>query len=147
MKQRGIKIGEVLVLEGLLTKAQLDSALEIQRATKEFFGDILVKRKWVSESQLSTALSRQFDIPFSLLKFDEIDWEVAKQYESLLTEKNCFPCAQDSESVTVAIFNPLDDWTMSEIESQSGGRIVKLVVSTKTQITEAIKEHKKRSIM
>lgn len=147
MKQRGIKIGEVLVLEGVLKKEQLDAALQIQKTTGDFLGDILVKRKWASEDQISAALSKQFDIPFCALNFDKIDWEVVKEHELLLVEKNCFPFSQDGDSITVMIFNPLDALTISQIESQVGGRAVNLVLSTKTQIGEAIKEFKRRSLM
>ncbi len=146
MKQRGIKIGEVLVLEGVLKKEQLDAVLEIQKATGEFLGDILVKRKWASEGQIAAALSQQFDIPFCPLAFDEIDWDVARQYELMITDSNCFPISQDSDSITVVIFNPLDALTISHIESRAGGLIFKLVMSTKTQIAEAIKEFKRRSL-
>ncbi len=145
MKQRGIRIGEVLVLEGLITSEQLTLALKIQKETGDFLGDVLVKRKWISENQLSTALSQQFDIPFCSLDFDQIDWSVPQHYASLIAEKNCFPMAHDSASVTVAISNPLDAWTMSQIEIQSRGREVKLILATKTRIGEVIAELRKRS--
>lgn len=146
MKQRSIRIGEVLVLEGLITADQLVLALKIQKETGDFLGDVLVKRKWISENQLSTALSQQFDIPFCSLDFDQIDWSVPQHYPSLIAEQNCFPIAHDSSSVTVAISNPLDAWTMSQVELQSRGRDVKLVLATKTQIRAVIDELRKRSL-
>lgn len=146
MRQRGIRLGEVLVLEGYLTKQQLDYALEIQKDSGLFLGDILVKNKMILELQLATSLSKQFDIPFIALNFEEIDWEVPQHYTALIADQNCFPCAQDSASITVTIYNPLDAWTISQIESFSKGRSVKLVLSTKTKIHDAIRELRRRAL-
>ncbi len=145
MKQRSIKIGEVLFLEGLLTKQQLAIALDIQKKTGEFLGDILVKNKMISESELAISLSKQFEIPFTPLNFDEIDWEVPRHFVTLLADQNCFPYAQDSASITTTIHNPLDAWMISQIESSANGRSVKFTLSTKTKIQEAINELRKRA--
>lgn len=146
MSQDSLRLGEILIEQGLLTRAQVDLALEDQKLSKDFFGNILVKRKFVSETQLATALSRQFNLPFVSLSFNEIDWDLRRHYEALFLEQNCFPCSQDSSSITVAIYNPLDAWTISQIEFQAKGRSVNFVIATKTKISEAINEFRKRSL-
>ena len=146
MTLRSSKLGEILVEEGLLTEGQLDLALTIQKTSKSFLGDIILKKEWVSEGQLAMALSRQFDLPFVELDFNEIDWNIPQHYTALVIDQHCFPCAQNSASLTVAIFNPLDAWTMSRIEKQAKGRHVKLVVATQTKIYAAISEFRKRAL-
>lgn len=146
MKQRGIRIGELLVLEGFLTKAQLDVALGIQKETGEFLGQTLIKNKMVTEVQIATVLSRQFEMPYCELNFDEIDWAVAAHFSGLMNGQLCFPFEQDSDSVMVAIANPLDALAVSQIEAGVRGRTVQLALSTETAIKKAIHEFRRRSL-
>ena len=49
MTLRSSKLGEILVEEGLLTEGQLDLALTIQKTSKSFLGDIILKKEWVEK--------------------------------------------------------------------------------------------------
>lgn len=147
MSRKGKKVGEILVEDGILTAGQIELALEIQKATGQFLGNILVQKGWVTERQLLNALSEQFDIPF--IEFDTklVDWTVPSQYSSsLMNERCCFPFKQDRVTVTAAISDPLDAWAISEIETQSRGRQVQLVLATKRDITQVLEEFRKRSL-
>lgn len=141
-----MKLGEILVMDGLLSNDQLNLALEIQKKTGEFFGNILTKKNWVTESQLLRALGKQFDIPYASLDFDEIDWTAPAHYVSSLMGEHCFPFREDKGSVGVAISNPLDVWTISLIESHAKGRQVRLFLSPQSKIDMAINEFRRRSL-
>src|SRR3989338_6569099 len=60
-----LKIGDVLVEQGVVSRDQLERALDIQKQTSEQLGDILVKNGFATEEQLSKALSRQFGLPYA----------------------------------------------------------------------------------
>jgi hypothetical protein len=53
-------MGELLVQQGRLTNAQLDSALEEQRESRQPLGEILVARELISRVDLAQALSTQW---------------------------------------------------------------------------------------
>jgi general secretion pathway protein E len=57
-----MRLGEILIRQGLVTAAQVDEALEQQRATqpRRRIGEILIDRGWVSELQVLKALGEQF---------------------------------------------------------------------------------------
>ncbi len=143
----GKRLGEILIGKGIITPDQLEEALKVQRSTGEFLGKLLVRRGWLTEDQLLTALSEQFGIPRVRLEDEEIDWTLSQGYSpTLLLERTCFPIREDPTSVTVAIANPLDAWTLSAIEGEARGRKVRLVLAAPWEIAAAIHEVHQRAL-
>ena len=60
-----LKIGDVLIEQGLIKQEHLDRALAIQQQTGSALGEILVKNGFLSEEDLTKALSRQFGYPYA----------------------------------------------------------------------------------
>ncbi len=63
-----IRLGEILVQQGLLTPDQLSLALQEQQRSGRKLGRVFVENGYVTEAQISEALARQFQIPFIDLK-------------------------------------------------------------------------------
>jgi hypothetical protein len=64
--QRGRgRLGEILVVDGLITRSQLDAALEVQRREGRLLGQVLHEMGLVAHSDLLTALAKQQGIPSS----------------------------------------------------------------------------------
>lgn len=63
-----IRLGDLLIQQGLLTEQQLKLALEQQKATGRKLGRIFVDSGYVTEEGISEALARQLRIPFVDLK-------------------------------------------------------------------------------
>ncbi len=63
-----IRLGDLLIQQGLLTDEQLKLALEQQKATGRKLGRIFVESGYVTEEGISQALARQLRIPFIDLK-------------------------------------------------------------------------------
>lgn len=59
-----IRLGDLLIEQGLLTQEQLTAALEQQRATGRKLGRIFVDSGYVTEEGISRALARQLRAPF-----------------------------------------------------------------------------------
>src|SRR3989338_2389829 len=110
-------LGEILIKKGLLTPERLALALGEQVTTKELLGTILVKKGWVKEKDLLTALSERFNMPLVDLKNRQIDWSIIKGFSStLIFDYRCIPFKRDERSVTMAIANPFDAWTIKRAE-------------------------------
>src|SRR3989338_3396294 len=62
-KKKSYMLGEELIHKGLATLEQVDQALEIQKETKEFIGQILVRFGFISEDKLVEILADQFELP------------------------------------------------------------------------------------
>lgn len=56
------KLGELLLENGLITREQLNNALERQTQTNDKLGRILTKMGFISEDQLLTFLAKQYDV-------------------------------------------------------------------------------------
>ncbi len=141
------RLGELLVAKGLLSPFQLEEALQSQRSTGELLGAILLRKAWISEEQLLSALSEQSGIPRVRLESQEVDWTVAGQFSlSLLGEHTCFPFRQEEESFIVAICDPLDAWTVSALEKEARGRRVELVLASSSEIAAAIQQFRQRTV-
>lgn len=139
------RLGELLVEKGMISPQQLEVALERQRSTREFLGVILVSKGWVSEEDLLRVLAEQFDMPFTRLAEQEVDWSFAMRFSKpIVLEHHCFPLRMDGREVTVAVGNPLDVWAISELERQAGFRKVRLVLMSTQDILKAIGELRQR---
>jgi len=64
-----VRLGELLVKQGLLSEAQLKTALDEQKSTGRKLGRVVVDTGMVTEDQISEALAKQLAIPFINLKY------------------------------------------------------------------------------
>ncbi|MDB6096697.1 MAG: mshE [Francisellaceae bacterium] len=89
-----IRLGDVLVSAGLITEAQLQTALKTQNETGGKLGDVLIQLKLVDETALLNAISNQLKIPFIDLKHyyfnpqivQKISERLARRYRVLLID-------------------------------------------------------------
>ncbi len=134
-----IKLGEILLKQGLITEAQLIAALQEQKQTREFLGQILVKRGFLTEDELAKAIAQQFGMPFVKLEGQYVDWTLSERFDSsLITKYMCVPLRVEGRIMIVAIVNPLDAWLRSRIEQISGADNVRFVVMGSGDMTEAV---------
>ncbi len=144
MKRSEKHLGKILVDKGLVTPEHLEDALNEQKRTKEFLGAILLKRKYVEEKDLLTALSEKFDIPLVSIKDKYIDWDfVGKFSPSLVIDHKCFPFEKRDIFVTIAITNPMDAWALKKAEDEAGGLQVKFVLVSSKEMEQAIERYRR----
>ncbi|MDH5633382.1 MAG: GspE/PulE family protein [Gammaproteobacteria bacterium] len=67
-RPKKIRIGDMLISEGVITSEQLDMALSDQKRTGKKLGAVLVENGYVDESRLLNLLAQQLNIPFVDLK-------------------------------------------------------------------------------
>ena len=64
-----LRLGDILVKEGLLKDEQLKEALNLQKTTGKRLGEALIMLKMVTEEQMAEVLGRQIGIPYR--RFDK----------------------------------------------------------------------------
>lgn len=138
----GKKIGELLVESGLITEAQLQEALEeSKKNTGTRIGNILVKKGYAKEIDISQTLSFQLNIPFVDLSAVVIDPEAIKLVSEKLARKYLLvPLYFEGKSLVVAMSDPLNLNAIDDV-SFSAGLPVKPCVATPTDIAETIRLH------
>jgi type IV pilus assembly protein PilB len=101
------RIGDLLVREGLITREQLDKALQEQRQNGTRVGYNLVKLGFIAETELTKMLARQFKMPAVDLSRFEVDPRIAKLIPADLAIKNLvLPLKRDGRTLTVAMADP-----------------------------------------
>jgi type IV pilus assembly protein PilB len=101
------RIGDLLVREGLITKDQLDKALQEQRQNGTRVGYNLVKLGFIQEIELTKHLARQYKMPAVDLSKFEVDPKIVKLIPADLAVKNLvLPLKRDGRTLTVAMADP-----------------------------------------
>ena len=72
-QRRKLRIGDLLVSEGLLTFEQLDTALDEQKRSGSKLGETVVRLGFVTQDQINQLLCEQLDIEFVNLRKVEIN--------------------------------------------------------------------------
>ncbi len=132
------KLGELLMDAGLITLAQLDQALELQKDKGGLIGEILVQLKFTTEEDIAKTLTAQYGFAYLPLSNYEIDAELAKLVPERVANQYCLiPIDRMSNNLTIAMSNPLNSQAVEDIETISGCS-VQIFVSTTTDIRQAI---------
>lgn len=136
------KIGELLVESGLISEAQLQEALEESKKNPGTrIGNILVKKGYAKEIDISQTLSFQLNIPFMDLSTVAIDPEAIKLVSEKLARKYLLvPLYFEGRALVIAMSDPLNLNAIDDV-SFSVGLQVKPCVATPTDIAEAIRLH------
>ena len=133
------KLGEILVNENIISKADLESALSEQRAKGDKLGNILISNGKITEDQLVNAFSLQLGYKSitedELLKAPE---EVVKLIPEDFSRQNSVIILKTSDtSIYVAMEDPEDVSTIDSIKKLTN-LTPEVVVAGKTAITNAI---------
>lgn len=132
------KIGEILIEDGLLSKARLEEALALQKEKGGLIGKILVEKRFVDEDSLIGALGKQFKIPYLPLKSYAINPDMAGMLSADFCHENmmvAFDC--DHKKVYIAVADPLNDAAVEKIRTLTG-RIPQVFLARISEILNAI---------
>jgi len=103
------RIGEQLVIDGLISREQLGKALEDARTNGTRVGLSLIKLGFVGEQDLVRALARQFRVPAVDLERVKLDPKLLKIVPPEIAMKHqVLPLRRVGRVLTVAMANPTD---------------------------------------
>lgn len=128
------RLGDILIDKGIISKEDLDKALELQKGSKKPLGKILVENNFCSELNLLDALSQQLGIQIIDLQDFEIEEDVLGLIPlELCTRYNIVPIDNFGNSVTIATTDP-QNFEMTEAVKFASGLDVEIVLSTTESI-------------
>jgi len=118
-------LAEVLIEDGLITKADLGEALSQRRSPDETLGDLLVRTGKIGERDRVKALSRLYRVPFVDVVRRAIDPEIARLLPHPLAIKfTAIPIERAAgDGLVVAMADPSDVTAIDEIGRATGARI------------------------
>ena len=135
------KLGELLVKKKIISQEQLNSALIRQKKTNLRIGEELIHSGVVSEESIISTLAELMDIPFISIRSTAIDKEVISKVPArFVTHYNFFPLNVEDESLRIAVSDPLDLYSLDEIKLMLK-QPIKISLATSFEINEAIKRY------
>jgi type IV pilus assembly protein PilB len=131
-------IGEILLKRKIITKEQLDHALEAQKKEGGFVGEILVKLKYLEERDIVVALVVQCGLPYIAVNKYAIDPAIVGLIpkETALAER-LIALDKIGDILSVVMTNPLSDERKAKLEALTKCRVATFI-STKSEIEDAI---------
>jgi len=144
MKKSREKLGQILLIEGLVTEEQLEKAIEIQRKEGKRLGETLINLGIVTEKDIVVAMAKQLSIPYAsyakgLLKPAE-NQDLAKLVPEDYARRNMLlPVSKHVNSLTVAFMDPLDLITIDNLKRMTNCDI-NPIIATKSDLQRAIDE-------
>ena len=132
------KIGECLIQAGLITEADLQTALAEHKRSGERLGAVLVRMNLATERQIAKALAYQLGFSYvNLAEHAPDPAAVVLIPKEVSLKRTCIAISVEKNLLTVAMSDPLLFTLVQDLEFQTGYRI-KQVVSTKQEIIDAI---------
>ena len=111
------RLGDLLVREGLITREQLEKALQEQRQSGTRVGYNLVKLGFIQETELTKMLARQYKMPAVDLSKFEVDPRIAKLIPGDIAIKNLvLPLKRDGRTLTVAMADPTNLGVLDDLK-------------------------------
>ena len=134
-------LGELLVERGILTRQQVQDAVDHQKTDGGLFGEVLVKLGHATEENIAQALTTQYGFPYLPLANYEIDVEVIKTVPENVCRQFCLiPIDKIGKSLTLAMSNPLNVQAAEDVELITGCT-VQAFVATATDIKNSINKY------
>jgi len=133
-----VRLGDLLVAQKLISREQLRLGLEQQKRSGRRLGRVLLEMGFVSDEQISEAISRQLAIPFVNLKFYNLKPDVvrvlaetqARRFRAIVLEDR-------GTSYLVGLADPTDLFAFDELQRLLK-RDVELAVVSEALLVQAI---------
>ncbi|MBI2378928.1 MAG: hypothetical protein HYV07_33345 [Deltaproteobacteria bacterium] len=135
------RFGEILVARGVISPAQLNEALKLQRRKRMRLGAALVELGFLNEDQLVTALGAALAIAVVDLRTAPISEEAVKKLDpSIAAQHEVFPFQRRGNSLLLAMADPLNVAVIDEVGFRTGSKI-QPVLARASDIHAAIRKH------
>ena len=141
-KEKYLRLGELLIREGLINAAQLEKAISAQRQEGTRLGEILIRLGIVKEDKLVEVLGKQLNIPYFSLGTGMLKPAADQDLQLLIprdfaTKNFVLPLSRTLRSLTVAMADPLELILVDNLKKITGFEI-NPVIATRSDIIKAI---------
>ncbi|MCE1228205.1 MAG: type IV-A pilus assembly ATPase PilB [Firmicutes bacterium] len=125
------KLGDMLVKAQLITEAQLEDALKIQRREGGKLGGIVVRQGFCSDQDIVSFLGMQYGVPAADLdQWPLIEASIIALVPAELANKHkVLPLQRSGNVLTLAMSDPTDIFAMDDVRFHTGYNIDPVVAS------------------
>lgn len=132
------RVGDFLVEKGIITEAQRDEALVVQKKTENRFGEVLVSMGIVTECQIVACLAEQYDLPIAnMAEIQPTQTALRLVSPTFALSRLILPIMVTDLEFHCAIADPLDIEGTDYLSKALGKRLIISLAGT-TEIYRAI---------
>jgi type IV pilus assembly protein PilB len=136
-QKQSVRLGDQLIASNLITEAQLEKALEMQRDSGGLLGEVLVSTGALSEQALAHALASYFGFDVANLRRDNVDpMMISFLSEDVAREYVAFPVRMEGDNLFIAVAEPSEE--LRNTLAKASGKSVKLLIAPLSDIRWAI---------
>jgi type IV pilus assembly protein PilB len=141
-----VRLGELLVEAQIITRQQLEDALNLQKRDGRRIGTLLVDAGLVSETQVTQILSQQLSVPWVSLYHIDFSRQLLNLVSRELAERYCLvpifvrKVRGLGQTLYVAMDDPSDEQAHSEV-SQFAGLPVRAMIAPPSDIRAALRAY------
>ncbi len=133
-----MRVGDLLLQKGLITKEQLMQALEEQKKTHEKLGQILIQKGLISPQELSNILSSQYNIPSINIENYALDPDIVSLLpEQFIRTNYIIPLKRTNNTLEVACVPPVNPEVLENARLITGLRIKPYLI-TENEFEQAL---------
>ena len=137
MKYTTMKLGEILIKSGTMSRESMDRALKEQKSSGKRIGEILIQGEYITEMQLIDSLCSQLGIDYVDLDTVKLDPSLSEYVLEAVAKSNMvIPIERVGNTLKLAVTDPLNYNVIQDVSSYS-----KLTVNVVMAEREKI-EHK-----
>ena len=124
------RLTEILINNKLITREQIEQALNVQKQKGGRLSDIIVSLKFIKENELISALSQGSGFPLIDLKRFKIDYEIARIIPvDVARHYQIIPVSKMGDTVTLAMADPLNIFAIDHVGALTGYKINPIIAS------------------
>src|SRR5947207_3137605 len=130
----GLRLGEILLAHGAVTRERVDEALAAQTERGGRLGEVLVSLKACSEEQVLKALAAQLELPYQMrLGADEVSQDlIGKVPINFAKQARLMPLRMEDDHVVVAVADPMDTGALDSVRLLLSASVSPVLVPTQS---------------
>ncbi len=135
------RLGEILVERKKIEPDELERALELQKERGDKLGKILVDMGLIAQRDVLAALSEHMGVPLVAIDGPPPSApEIEKLSHRFLRQSRAFPLSLVESTLTLAMADPMDFETVAAVRAFSGFQI-SVALAAEQEILDAIEKH------
>ena len=124
------RLGEVLIAAGVITEADLERGLALQKGSKECLGTVLIANGIITEEHLMEALQLQLGVDFVDLTKVNIPVELAQLVpKNIARAHQVVPVKVMMDELYLAMSDPLNFYAMEEVQKAVRKKVVPVLAT------------------
>lgn len=138
-----LKVGELLVKQGLLRPEQLNAAVDEQKKNKALkITTCIINLGFLKENQILKAMEKHYQVPGIDLTNFEVDKEILSVIPREVCEKHCLmPIQKAGQTLVVAFSDPSNLMVREDLRFITKVKSIQPVVATTSAIQQAIERY------